>query len=459
MIYSLSWSKMVVNSGEIFMAKDSLRKTVENLKQEIQVFKRQTDFFSNLIDMSVILTSTFDLDVLIRRVLEFSQRVMFSEASSVMLYNEERRLLECRRALGKAGKKLERSFTLELGKGIAGWVAQSQKSVVVPDVTKDKRFYSGVDKKTGFVTRSILCAPLVVQDKMLGVVEVINRKDGKKFTEEDLRLFETFCRGVAVSVQNAQMHQRLLKNQKVEQQLEMASAIQQGFLPRSFSQKEDDKYEIAAINLPASMVGGDLYDCVELRPGLLGLTIGDVSGKGMPAALYMARLISDFRFQAHQAEDPGQTMMILNQMLTERSQRGMFVTMIYLTLDTHHGELRYVNSGHIPPILYHRSTNELVRLDGGRGIPLGIKQQVEFEEASLYLRRGDTLVFFSDGILDAKNRKGERFTVEKMEEIIHGSWLTPGDLVTQLVEAVTRHAGEESQFDDITIMVLIWRSK
>jgi sigma-B regulation protein RsbU (phosphoserine phosphatase) len=438
------------------MEKGSLQETVDYLKHEMQALKRQADFFSNLIDMSVILTSTFDLDELIRRVLEFSQRVMVSEASSVMLYNEESGLLECRRALGKVGRRLERKFTLEVGCGIAGWVAQHQNSVVVPDVSKDKRFYSGVDKKTGFVTKSILCAPLVVHGKMLGVVEVVNRKDGKKYTKEDLRLFETFCRGVAVSVQNAQMHKRLLQNQRVEQQLEMASAIQQGFLPRSFSRKEDDKYEIAAVNLPASMVGGDLYDCIELRPGLLGLTIGDVSGKGMPAALYMARLISDFRFQAHQAEDPGPTMTILNEMLAERSQQGMFVTMIYLTLDTHHGELKYFNGGHIPPILYHRSTEEIARLDGSKGIPMGIRRQAKFEEASLYLRRGDTLVFFSDGMLDAKNRKGEKFTVEKIEEIIRGSWLAPGDLVSQLVEAVTRHAGEESQFDDITIMVLTW---
>ena len=106
------------------------------------------------------------------------------------------------------------------------------------------------------------------------------------------------------------------------------------------------------------MVGGDLYDCIELRPGLVGVTIGDVSGKGMPAALYMARLLSDFRFQAHQLEDPEPTMDIINEMLAERSQQGMFVTMIYLTLDTHHGELRYVNGGHIPPILYNRQSGE-----------------------------------------------------------------------------------------------------
>ena len=438
------------------MPQSEVNTTIEELQSEVQALKRKTDFFSSLIDVSVILTSTFDLDELIRRVLQFSQRVMNSEASNVMLYNEETGMLECRVALGQVAKMLEENFTLQLGQGIAGWVGLHRQGLVVPDVTKDDRFFSGADQATGFVTRSILCSPLIVHDKLLGVAEVVNRKDGTSYSEEDLRLFETFCRGVAVAVQNAIMHQRLLSNQRVQQQLEMASAIQQGFLPRSFSVKDDDKYEIAAVNLPASLVGGDLYDCIELQPGLLGITIGDVSGKGMPAALYMARLISDFRFQAHQAEQPEPTVRILNEMLTERSQQGMFVTLIYLTLDTESGVLKFVNGGHIPPILYRRPTGEMLRLEGSKGIPLGIMNPAEFKEASHNLIPGDTLIFFSDGILDAKNRRGQKFTVGRIEEVIRGAWATPGDLVSQIVEAVTKHAGVESQFDDITIMVLTW---
>ncbi len=301
-----------------------------------------------------------------------------------------------------------------------------------------------------------MACPLVSQDNMLGVAEVINRRDGRPFSERDLKMFETFCNGVAVAVQNAQMHRELLHNQRVQQQLEMASAIQQGFLPRSFS-LDNDRFEISAINLPASMVGGDFYDCIELQPGLYGITIGDVSGKGMPAALYMARLISDFRFESHQLEQPMPTMTTLNKMLAERSQRGMFVTMIYMVLDVHSGELRYVNGGHIPPIVYHRKGESLSKLDGSDGIPLGIQADARFVEARHSLRHDETILLFSDGLLDAKNSKGEKFTLAKIEKFVSGKWQMPHDLVTQLVEAVTNHAEEESQFDDITIMAIRWR--
>ncbi len=435
-----------------------LNELLQGQQSQIDKLEQQLSFFSSLIDVSIILSSTFHLEELIRRVLETSQRVMNSEASNVMLLNRETGLLECKEALGAVSDKLKGVFTLELGQGIAGWVAKHGKPLVVPDTSKDDRFFSGVDSRTGFVTKSILASPLIAQGKVIGVAEVVNRIDGKSFNEDDLKLFETFCRGVAVAIQNAQMHQRLLDNQRVEQQLEMASIIQQDFLPRKFSLNIPEKpFEIAAGNLPASMVGGDLYDCIELRKDLLGFTIGDVSGKGVPAALYMARLISDFRFYAHQFEDPGPTMQILNTMLTERSRRGMFVTMIYLTLDIDRGVLRYVNGGHIPPLFYRQAGKEITRLDGGDGIPLGILSPTVFNEEQVDLEHGDTLVLFSDGVLDAKNSAGENFTVEKLEQTIRGRWRSTDDLVSKIISTVHKHTGGQRQFDDITIMVFKWR--
>jgi phosphoserine phosphatase RsbU/P len=440
------------------MQGNDLKRLVSDQQKQIEDLKYRVDFFSSLIEVSTILSSTFDLNELISKVLETSQRVMNSEASNVMLLNQETKLLECKVALGSVSEKLVGEFTLELGQGIAGWVAKHGKSQVVADTSKDKRFFGGVDDRTGFITKSIMAAPLIAQGKVIGVAEVINRADGRSFNEEDLRLFETFCSGVAVSIQNAQMHQRLLANQRFEQQLEMASIIQQGFLPRNFSFiPKGMPFEIAARNLPASMVGGDLYDCIELRKGLLGFTIGDVSGKGVPAALYMARLISDFRFYAHQFEDPIPTMQILNKMLAERSQQGMFVTMIYLTLDIERGLLSYVNGGHIPPLLYRGDTKKINRLDGGEGIPLGIRTPTDFNEERITLQEKDTLILFSDGILDAKNSAGERFSVEKLEKIIYGKWDTAEKLVSKIIAGVRKHTGGERQFDDITIMVFRWR--
>jgi phosphoserine phosphatase RsbU/P len=205
------------------------------------------------------------------------------------------------------------------------------------------------------------------------------------------------------------------------------------------------------------MVGGDIYDCIELRPNMLGLTIGDVSGKGMPAALYMARLLSDFRFYAQQAEDPVPTIQILNEMLAERSQQGMFVTLIYMTLDTSRGILSYVNGGHIPPILFRRTSGELIKLDQAAGIPLGIRSAAEFSQEDVTLQHGDTLILISDGVTDAKNGRGERFSIKRLEKVLRGAWNTAEELVTGIVEAVLKHCGDEKQFDDITILVLKWR--
>ena len=434
-----------------------LQKKLEDQQVQIDEMKRQLGFFSSIIDMSVILSSTFDLDELLKRVIETSQRVMESEASSVMLINSETGLLECRIALGNVGDKLRSGFTLEVGQGIAGWVAENGKSVVVNDVENDKRFFKGVDNNTGFKTRAILASPLIVQGKVIGVAEVLNPKDNDGFDDNDRRLFETFCLGAATAVQNAQMHQRLLHNERVEQQLQMASIIQQGFLPRRFSLGDGNgRYEIAARNLPASLVGGDLYDCIELRENLLGITIGDVSGKGVPAALYMARLISDFRFYAHQAEDPVPTMEILNEMLTDRSSQGMFVTMIYMTLDIEKGELNWINSGHLSPILYRRRGNEIVDLGEGKSIPLGIQNPVTMSQTTIILEPEDTLILCTDGVYDAKNKNGNSFSRQQMEDVIRGRWERAEDLVGNIVDSVKEHSNGMRQFDDITTMVLSW---
>lgn len=438
------------------MQENELEELVTSQQGEIEALRRRLGFFSSMIEVSAIISSTLELDELIRRVLETSQRVMGSEASNLMLIDEHTGRLECKVALGEVSSQLKGGFSLEIGQGIAGWVAQTGEALVVPDVSKDRRFFSGVDRKTGFVTRSILCAPLVAQNRVIGVAEVVNRADGKNFGEEDLKLFETFCRGVAVAVQNAQMHSRLLQTQLMEQQLEMASTIQQGFLPRSFSRKTENRFEIAARNLPASMVGGDFYDCIELRPGLFGLTIGDVSGKGVPAALYMARLLSDFRFNAHQAVEPGPTMRVLNRLLTERSQQGMFVTMVYMTLDTSSGELRFVNAGHLPPYLCKGRGVNLQQLRGGEGIPLGIQDPSDFNEGRIILEHGDTLVLFSDGVMDAKNPAGETFKLDGIEKVLRSSRGSASGQVDRIVEAVLGHCEAEKQFDDITVLVLKW---
>ncbi len=302
---------------------------MRNDSSENVTLKQRVKDLSSLIEVSIIINAATDLDELIQLVLEKAQAVMNAEASSVFLVNEESNLLECEVALGEVGDKVTKTIRLQKGQGVAGWVWEHGQTLIVSDVENDKRFYSLSDKSSGFTTKSILAVPLKTRDHILGVAEVINRVDGKEFTNDDLDLFSTFCRQVTLAIENITMHQNDLEQERLQQQLESANEIQQSFMPQDLPGGEDEPFELAAINLPASAVGGDFYDALDLADDKLAVLIGDVSGKGVPAALYMARFMSDFRFFVQQTPQPALLLKSLNEVLVERSRRGMFVTLLY----------------------------------------------------------------------------------------------------------------------------------
>ncbi len=270
-----------------------IKQTTQN---EIDRLRSRVDDLASLIEVSIIINSTLDLEKLIGLVMEKAQSVMRAEASSVMLINEKTNRLECEVALGQVGETVRKTIQLARGQGVAGWTWKHQKPLIVPDVEKDPRFYSAIDQKSGFRTKSILAVPLMAKERIIGVAEVINRTDGKQFTDDDLDLFSTFGRQVSLAIENARMHRMELEQERLRQQLESAKVIQQSFMPEILPGAKADRFRLAAKNLPAISVGGDFYDAIELDQNHLGLLIGDVSGKGVPAALYMARLMSDFRF-------------------------------------------------------------------------------------------------------------------------------------------------------------------
>ncbi|MDZ7317975.1 MAG: SpoIIE family protein phosphatase, partial [candidate division KSB1 bacterium] len=411
---------------------------------------------NSLIEVSAIISSTLDLEEVMNLVMEKAQAVMNAEASSVMLLNEKTGLLECEIALGSVREKLKH-IELQPGQGIAGWVVAHDEAVIVPDVDRDSRFYSDVDQTTGFKTRSILAAPLKVKDKVIGVAEVINRRDCQPFTDDNLALFTTFCRQVALAIENARMHRLMLEQQRLQQQLESAHIIQQSFMPQQFPHAATDKFAVAAQNIPATAVGGDLFDFFEIDARRVGMVIGDVSGKGVPAALYMARLISDLRYYSHIHERPATVMQTINRILYERSQQGMFVTLIYLLLDRQTGELRITNGGHLPPLWFQSQTQCSQLVDWAAGIPLGILPQIELSEQLVQLQSGDQFLLYTDGIIEAKNDGGKMFSLERLQQIFNRSWSHPQMLIDELVQQVQKFSRRTPQHDDITLLAIQWR--
>lgn len=423
----------------------------------IDTLQQKINDLTSLIEVSAIISSTLDLEELMNLVMEKAQAVMNAEASSVMLLNEQTGMLECEIALGTVQEKVKNNIYLKLGQGIAGWVAQHGEAIIVPDVDSDSRFYSNIDHSTGFKTRSILAAPLKVKDKVIGVAEVINRRDARPFTEDNLAIFTTFCRQVALAIENAKMHRYMLEQQRMQQQLESAHSIQQSFMPQAFPHSDQDKYLVYAKNIPATSVGGDLFDFIEIGTDHLAFVIGDVSGKGIPAALYMARLISDLRYYCHITERPIDLMQTINSVLLDRSRQGMFVTLIYMVLDTKTGELTITNGGHLPPFWYQKKSGTCTKINSSAGIPLGILPEVEFSEQVIQLQPGDQVLLYTDGVTEAKNTQGNMFSVKRLENIFAKARRHPRVLIEDIVKQVKKYCKNISQHDDITLLGIKWQ--
>jgi len=426
----------------------------EDLSKELAYLRSKVSDLSSLIETSIIINSTLELDALVRLVMEKAQSVMKAAASSVMLLNDEGDSLECTVALGEVGEQVKK-IQLRIGEGIAGWVALHGKPQIIPDVSNDSRFSSKTDSSTGFQTKSILAAPLMVKNKVIGVAEVINRIDGKPFDNDDLDLFSTFCRQVAMAIENTRMHNLKMEQQRLHQELESARIIQESFMPEILPSLDNSQFSIAAKSLPAAMVGGDLYDFIHFDSNTLGIVVGDVTGKGVPAALYMARLVSDFRQHAQMSRLPAAVFKSLNSLLVERSRRGMFVTMQYGILNAEDGKFMYSNAGHIPYIKIS-SKRKIELLSGAKTIPLGIAPELEFEETSVQLKKGDFVVSITDGIIEAKNRGGEEYSLNRTLDLLSKSKGTAEEIVESLIKDVQVFAKGRDQHDDLTVLAMHW---
>lgn len=402
-----------------------------------------------LLEVSPIISSTLELDELMPLVMEKAKNVMDAEACSILFYNRETDKLEFEVALcaeNSASEVLKQKITLDMGQGIAGWVARNRELLVIDDVRKDSRFFGDADKQTGFTTRSIIAVPLIGRSGLIGVAEIINPRN----TEFDHEIFQLLCTQFAIAIENAQYHLESLQRERLRQQLEIAEVIQKSFLPDAPVVTKGN-LTLSAVNISAAQVGGDVYDFVDFENGKMGVLIGDVSGKGISAALYMAKFISDFRYASLVTDKPDITFNRLNSQAA-KAPLGMFLTGMYAVIDTATGALELSVAGH-PPFLW--LTKEDVRVMSVQsGPPLGIVP-TEYPVTALSLDKGDRLLFLTDGVFDAKNSAGERIGFERITEFVKKHY-SEDRLVDKVVEFVEEFALGTDRADDLTMVEIRW---
>jgi sigma-B regulation protein RsbU (phosphoserine phosphatase) len=415
---------------------------LKNLEKKVRDLKL-------LVDVSSITSSSLELNELMPLVMEKAQAVMDAEACSVLFYNPEVNKLEFEVALSSEDSTshiLKKTISLDIGQGIAGWVAENRRPLIIKDVSKDDRFFIGADRKTGFVTKGVIAVPLIGRSGLIGVVEIIN--PGKNDLDQDI--FELLCGQFAIAIENARFHRKSLERERLKQQLEIAATIQKSFLPESPVIRKG-RATVSALNIPTFRVGGDVYDFIEPAEGTLGVLIGDVSGKGISAALYMAKFISDFRNVARQVGSPEVALNQLNS-LASKAPMGMFLTATYALLDTATGVLRLCVAGHPPAI--HISKDAVRVTDLPSGPPLGIVP-TDYPVATMQLQAGDRLLLLTDGVFDAKNRAGQRLGLAHVAEfaarIRHEE-----EIVQRLADHVHEFSEGCEQADDITLVEIRW---
>ena len=235
-------------------------------------------------------------------------------------------------------------------------------------------------------------------------------------------------------------------------ELKMAHDIQQSFLPDAIPLLKG--FELAAQNLPAKEVGGDFYDFIPISEDKMGVTIADVSGKGVPAALFMALSRTIVRANATRSPDVVDVIQDANRLITADAKSGMFVTLFYAILDLREKTLTYVNAGHNPPVMFKGKTGELIMLRA-KGIALGAMEDIELEERKIILKGGDMVVFYTDGVTEAEDEEERQFGQERLFKVIKENHnLSANDMIEKIKAAVLSFCGKQPQFDDITLMVL-----
>jgi serine phosphatase RsbU (regulator of sigma subunit) len=293
-------------------------------------------------------------------------------------------------------------------------------------------------------------ALMVDRGETLGVIHVGADPRYGGFSRADLDLLNGMAAPAAMMLQNAAMHQEALQRDRLAYDLELAAQIQKSFLPREVVSVEG--VELFAEYRAAYSVGGDFYDVFWVEPDRLGVFIGDIAGKGVSGALLMARISSELRVAALAHVDPVAVLATMNKALLGRHQPELFFTAIYLTIDVRTGEVVLANAGHPTPYWCH-ADGTIEPVTAGAAGPVGILDDPQFESTALRLGHGDSLVLYTDGVIEAADAQGGLYGNERLETCLAFAGTLPADIAEHILHSVQQHAADTPASDDLTLFI------
>jgi sigma-B regulation protein RsbU (phosphoserine phosphatase) len=415
--------------------------------------QRELHVYKGLVEVSALINGITDSGELLPAILDVARRVFGAEAASLFLVNRAGDL-ELAAARGGFGQSSPVKLTVPRGKGIAGWVLEHGEPVLVKDAYSDPRFFAEADRKTGFRTRSIICVPLLRDGNEIGVLQGLNPSGHDYFNEADLEAFTAYATLAATAIDKLRTIEREREQQRVAQEFSFAREIQASFLPKALPSTQDLCF--AAAYRPARNVGGDFYDVVESGPGEFHFVIGDVSGKGVPAALFMAQAVSMLRLIFRPGISPEEALTKWNAMLINRTIHGMFITAIVGRVLVSERRVEFANAGHCRPFLVHRNgAVEELAIPGAP--PIAIIAKLPDSRSAIDLAPGDFLVLCTDGLIESFD--GDRKALERngVLRLLSQKFATPPDVIDALNVGELNHRRDAEPHDDLTVLVFGFR--
>lgn len=415
----------------------------------LSAFPEQAKTLALLYDVSRELTSILEREELLRRVAQRVKRIVDYDVFSVMLWNESTQLLE-----SVFGMRYENSIPtclrLPLRIGITGTAAAERRPVRVDDVLADARY---IRCDTGLETRSELVIPLLLQDRLIGVLDLESAAPNA-FTIENERMLATLGSYIAVALENARLFEEARENQlRLQDDLNTAREIQRQLLPHGA--KGIPGLDLAAAYVPARELGGDFYDFLPYGQGKLALALGDVSGKGTAAALFGSLAIGTLRELVVSSTCPPACMLkMLNHRMHGARLDARFIAMLFAVYDAATRRLTLANAGGPYPLLVRGGRAREIRVEG---VPLGLFPETEYDETAVDLLPGDIVLFASDGILESENAAQEEFGSQRLHALLAGA--APGipanELSEKIIAATDDYSGRGANpHDDRTLLVL-----
>lgn len=418
-----------------------------------RLFERQradADAFEMLAEIGKEVAAVLDLEQLLSNIAQLTRRVVDYRTFGILLYDEDRQELEMKVAVQYGEKQVLPK--VKLGEGLVGYAALHREAVLVPDVSQDPRYIKAVDD-----VRSELAVPMLLKDRCIGVFD-LESPELDAFTKRDVEILTLLASQAAVAIENARLYEAVSHSEaRMEKELHFAKRVQAALLPLQLPKKIKG-VDVAASFASAGELGGDFYDFIVPDSNTLIVALGDVSGKGVPAALYSVfagELVRGRTFRRRFMPDqstPSHVLGSINTILHERQLEEYYCTLCYVVFDLKRRTVTLSNSGVPYPV---RASGDLVEQIESPGVPLGSFYGTTYDEVTLPLGKDDVFVFCSDGASEAMNRKGEEFTSAGIMRVVEASRaLSARDIVTNIVNAVDQHRAGFAPNDDTTIVAV-----